>query len=112
MAAKMKVSVQMRIWNPINEDHIEMMKFCARILSCNPETEEVLIEEYGEFLVAHFCMNKAREMDVVDKIMKRFRCYVPDSDDCTIWFPKPRRIRKSRRKSPQPDKTLARQKVE
>jgi hypothetical protein len=47
---------------------------------------------------AEFTMSKARQMDVVDKIMHQFALYMEDYSTQSMWFPHRPRKRRSRRK--------------
>ena len=49
---------------------------------------------------AEFTMLRARQMDVVDRIMHEFALYMEDYDTQSVWFPQPPRKRRPRRTSP------------
>ncbi len=73
--------------NPIDV-HQEDMRTAARSLTNDTSSVHIIVPENQEnVIIAMFTIAKARQMDVVDKIGKRFH-FVDDYADCSIQFPK------------------------
>ena len=96
----MQVEVEVGFWIPFNQVHVDAMTSLAKRFSCEPSS--VNVYPRGKRLIASFVMLKELEANAADRLLRNFRVFIPESGMFTIWFPKPRRIRKSRRKIPSP----------
>ncbi len=85
----MNVAVEITFPIPPTKEHKEQMYEAAEFLT-NDEESIVILQPSGKppRLVAEFTINKARQIDVVDKIGREFSYSVEDYNDSSISFPK------------------------
>jgi hypothetical protein len=84
----MKVRVELKLDTPPTLTHKEGMYFAASQLTNNESSIDIYMpESKSNLIVAEFTIQKARQIDVVDKIGKKF-WYVEDYSDSSIRFPK------------------------
>ena len=98
LSKQMDVRVQIDLSVSPADKHIEELRSSARYLSNDRESVHVSVHpDKPESMLAAFTIPRAREMDVVDKIMRECAMSMEDYQDQTVWFPKKPRKRKSRR---------------
>ena len=84
----MNVKVQVELCASPTEVNEEEMHGAARRLTNNKESVVVYVsDDKPDTLVAEFTINKARQIDVVDRIAGEFRFWVGNYDQSTISFP-------------------------
>jgi repressor LexA len=84
----MNVKVEVELSSSPTEVDREDMLASAMYLTSDKKSVVVYIpDDMRNTIVAEFTINKARQMDVVDGIGKRFRCNVLHYSQCTISFP-------------------------
>ena len=85
----MNVRVQIDLSVPPARKHLDEMLSAADLLTDNQKSVRVSVPpDNPKSMIADFTIPKARQMDVVDKIMRRFALFMEDYQDQTIWFPK------------------------
>jgi hypothetical protein len=85
----MNVRVQIDLSVPPAREHLDEMRSAAGLLTDNRKSVRVSVpSDNPKSMIAEFTIPKARQMDVVDKIMRRFTLFMQDYQDHTIWFPK------------------------
>lgn len=73
----------------------EEMEYTVQALTNDPETICIFQPDTGnDVLIAEFTIDKARQMDVVDKIAKEFGIHMKNYGDISISFPKSRTTKK------------------
>ena len=93
----MEVKVQVDLSVPAREEHLGVMRSAANILTDDPESIRLsVLPGKPQAMLAEFTMLKARQMDVVDKIMREFAMFMQDYNDQTVWFQKRPKQRKKR----------------
>jgi hypothetical protein len=93
----MDVWVQVDLSVAPTEKHLAEMCSAADSLADDQKSVSVSVPaDKPQSMVAAFTIPKARQMDVVDKIMRRFALFMEDYQDQTAWFPKKPRKRKPR----------------
>ena len=97
----MDVRVQIDLSIPASEKHTACMHSAANLLTSDRDSVQVSIPpDNPKAVLAAFTIPKAREMDVVDKIMRECAMVMEDYEDQTVWFPKkPRKKRPQRARS-------------
>ena len=94
----MDVQVQIDLSVQPADKHIEALRSAAQYLTNDCESVHVSVDvDIPQSLLAKFTIPRAREMDVVDKIMREYAMDMEDYENQTVWFPKKPRKRKSRR---------------
>lgn len=87
--ASMKVHIYVTLSVTPTEKHIEEMTFCASRRTDNKDSVSVFVyPEDSKTLVAEFTVPKARQMEVVDRIVQAFEDFVPDAIDFSAGFPR------------------------
>lgn len=95
---QMDVRVQIDLSVPPADNHIEALNSAACHLTDDRESVRVTVDpDAPKSMIAAFTIPRAREMDVVDKIMRECAMFMEDYQDQTVWFPKKPRKRKPRR---------------
>ena len=95
---QMDVRVQIDLSIPPAEKHFAAMRSAANQLTNDRDSVRVSIpSDTPKAVLAAFTIPRAREMDVVDKIMRECAMFMEDFQDQTVWFPKKPRKRKPRR---------------
>lgn len=85
----MNVRVEVELISPPTTVDTEDMVASAKYLTNNPQSIVVYVpDDKPQTIVAEFTIDKARQMDVVDKIGKRFRTHVQNYSQSIISFPK------------------------
>lgn len=85
----MEVRVQVNLTVMPAEKHLAEMWSAANLLTDDRKSVRVSIpSDEPMSMVAAFTIPKARQMDVVDKIMRTFSLFMDDYGDQTVWFPK------------------------
>ena len=80
------------------EKHLAAMRSAASLLADNRESVRVsVLAENPKSMLAEFTILRAREIDVVDRVMRKFAMFMDDFADQTVWFPKKPRKRRPRR---------------
>jgi hypothetical protein len=84
----MNVKVEVELSSHATEVHMEDMLASAKALTNNKQSVAVCVPD-GEpkTIVAEFAINKARQVDVVDGIGRKFRCEVRNYSQSAISFP-------------------------
>ena len=99
---QMEVKVQIDLSVFPADKHMDALRSAARYLSNDRESVQVTVHpELPKSMLAGFTIPRAREMDVVDKIMRECAMFMEDYQDQTVWFPKKPRKRKPRRAQPE-----------
>jgi hypothetical protein len=84
----MNVKVQVELMASPTEVDKDEMRGAARHLTINKENVVVYApDDKPNTIVAEFTINKARQMDVVDRIAREFRFWVSNYGQSTISFP-------------------------
>ena len=92
----MDVRVQVDLSVAPAEKHLTEIRSAADSLTDDRNSVCVSVPaDKPQSMVAAFTIPKARQMDVVDKIMRRFALTMEDYQDQTAWFPKKIRKRKT-----------------
>jgi DNA-binding MarR family transcriptional regulator len=95
----MNVKVEVELNSHATEVHMEDMLASAKALTNDKQSVAVYVPD-GEpkTIVAEFAINKARQVDVVDGIGRKFRCEVRNYSQSAISFPNAvsRKARESR----------------
>jgi len=100
----MDVRVQIDLSIPPEERHIACMRSAANLLTNDRDSVQVSVPaDCPKAVLGAFTIPRAREMDVVDKIMRECAMFMEDFQDQTVWFPKKPRKRKPRRAQQQID---------
>jgi len=85
----MDVKVEVELGSSPTEVHKEDMSASTKYLTNNKNSVAVYVpDDKPNTIVAEFTINKARQMDVVDRIGKEFRLGVRNYSQSTISFPK------------------------
>jgi len=99
----MDVRVQVDLSVPPAKDHLAEMRSTADMLTDDPKSVRVSVpSDQPNSMIAAFTIAKARQVDVVDKIMREFALFMDDYQDQTVWFPKKRRKRTSGKAQQEP----------
>lgn len=86
--ANMKVSVYVTLSVEPTEKHQDAMRISASTRTDDKASVSVsTATDNSKTLVAEFTVPKARQMDVVDRIVQAFEDFVPDSIDFSASFP-------------------------
>ncbi|MEI7899504.1 MAG: hypothetical protein WCK89_04580, partial [bacterium] len=86
--ASMKVRVYVTLSVDPEKKHVEAMRFSASTHTDDKDSVSVSIRPAdGKTVVAEFTVPKARQMDVVDRIVQAFEDFVPDAIDFSASFP-------------------------
>ena len=94
----MDVQVQVDISVAPEEKHLAEMRSAANSLTDDRHSVRVSVpSDKPKSMIAAFTIPKAREVDVVDKIMRRFALFMQDYQNQTAWFPKKPRKRTTRK---------------
>ena len=89
LVREMNVKVEVELSSSPTEVDREDMLASATYLTNDKKSVVVYVpDDMQKVIVAEFTINKARQMDVVDEIGKRFRCHVIHYSQSTISFPK------------------------
>ena len=98
----MNVSVQVDLSAAVGEKHLAEMGSAANLLTDDRDSVRVsVLPDNSKSMLAEFTIPKARQMDVVDKIMREFAMFMEDYADQTVWFPKKPKQRRSRKAQPE-----------
>ena len=80
--------------------HLRVMRSAAEHMTDDQSSVRAWVDqEKPRSVFAEFTMPRARQMDVVDKIMHEFALYMEDYGTQSLWFPHRPRKKRSRRKS-------------
>ncbi len=94
----MDVRVQIDLNVSPGDEHFAEMHSAADLLTDDQKSVRVSVpSDRPKSMIAAFTIPKARQMDVVDNIMRTFALDMEDYQDQTVWFPKKPRKRKPRR---------------
>jgi len=94
----MDVRVQVDLSVAPAKTHLAEMRSAADSLTDDRKSVRVSVpEDKPKSMIASFTIPKARQSDVVDKIMRRFALFMEDYQNQTAWFPRKPRKRQSRR---------------
>ena len=78
------------------DTHKEQMFSSAEYLTDDVGSIVISIHpQNSKIIVAEFTMEKAKQIDVVDKIGKEFSYYMEDYSDSSIYFPKNRTLKRA-----------------
>jgi hypothetical protein len=84
----MNVKVRIELRTSPKDVDTEEMQAAARALTNNEESVVVYVpDDVPNTIVAEFAINKARQMDVVDRIGRQFRNWVTNYGQSRISFP-------------------------
>lgn len=96
---QMRVRAEVELTAPGATKHLREMKSAAeRMTDDRCSVRSWVDQEKPTSVFAEFTMPKARQMDVVDRIMHEFALYMEDYNTQSVWFPHPPRKRRSSRK--------------
>jgi hypothetical protein len=96
---QMKVCAEVELTAPGATKHLREMNSAAERMTDDQSSVRAWVDkEKPKSVFAEFTMPKARQMDVVDRIMHEFALYMEDYSTQSLWFPHPPRKRRSRRK--------------
>lgn len=91
----MDVRVQVDLSVEPAKKHLAEMRSAANSLTDDRKSVRVTVQsDEPKSMIAAFTMPKARQMDVIDEIMRTFALSMDDYQDQTAWFPKKTRKRK------------------
>ena len=83
------VRSRVTLTKPAEERHVDVMRAAANTLTNDCASVRAFVSpENNCAVVAEFTMNKARQVDVVDRIMREFAMYMHDYSTQDVWFPK------------------------
>ncbi len=69
--------------------HLAEMQSSANILTDDRKSVRVSVpSDEPKSMIAAFTIPKARQIDVIDNIMRTFALSMDDYQDQTVWFPK------------------------
>ena len=89
LVRQMNVKVQVELISyPKAVDREDMLASATYLTNDKKSVVVYIPDDMQKMIVAEFTINKARQMDVVDEIGKRFRCHVIHYSQSTISFPK------------------------
>ncbi len=92
----MDVRVQVDLSVEPAKKHLAEMRSAANSLTDDRKSVRVSVpSDEPKSMIAAFTIPKARQMDVIDKIMRTFALSMDDYQDQTAWFPKKTRKRKT-----------------
>jgi len=95
----MKVCSEVELTTPAVTKHLREMKSAAERITDDQSSVRTWVDkDRPKSVFAECTVPKARQMDVVDKIMHEFALYMEDYSTQSVWFPHPPRKRRSRRK--------------
>jgi len=84
----MSVCVQVELTVSARQTHLHEMVSAARSMTDDQRSIRVsTISDDPKSMLAEFTMPKARQMDVVDKIMHEFALFMEDYSTQSVWFP-------------------------
>ena len=84
----MKVRVYVTLSVKPVKKHVDAMRYSASTRTDDKGSVSVSVDpDEGKTLVAEFTVPKARQMDVVDRIVQAFEDFVPDAIDFSASFP-------------------------
>jgi len=85
----MKVIVYIELSVATGKRHLSEMQLAAQRFADNKDSIVVSVDsEDNKVAIAEFTMPKARQMDAVDRIMRRFAQDMPDYETQSICFPR------------------------
>lgn len=85
----MKVIVYIELSVAVGKRHLSEMQAAAQRFADNKDSLVVSVDpDDNNVAIAEFTMPKARQMDVVDRIMRRFAQNMPDYETQSVGFPK------------------------
>ncbi len=94
----MKVCVQVDLRTLAADKHLSEMRDAAERVTDDKQSVRVsVLDHEPRAMLAEFTMPKARQMDVVDKIMHEFALFMEDYKTQSVWFPHPPRNRSKRK---------------
>lgn len=87
-SAQMSVCVQVDLTVPARQTHLHEMASAARSMTDDQRSIRVsTISEDPKSMLAGFTMPKARQVDLVDKIMHEFALFMENYSTQSVWFP-------------------------
>ena len=96
---QMKVRAEVELTAPGAAKHLHEMKSAAERMTDHQSSVRAWVDkEKPKSVFAEFTMPRARQMDVVDRIMHEFALYMEDYSTQSLWFPHPPKKRRSRRR--------------
>lgn len=94
----MKVCAEVELTALGTAKHLREMKAAAERMADDRSSVRAWVDkEKPKSVFVEFTMPRARQMDVVDRIMHEFTLYMEDYSTQSLWFPHPPRKRRSRR---------------
>lgn len=95
----MKVCSEVELTAPVGTKHLSEMKAAAERITDDKSSVRTWVDkERPKSVFAECTIPKARQMDVVDRIMHEFALYMEDYSTQSLWFPHPPKKRGPRRK--------------
>jgi hypothetical protein len=92
------VRSEVELTAPASDKHLREMKSAAQRITDDQFSVRAWVDkDRPKSVFAECTIPKARQMDVVDKIMHEFAEYMEDYNTQSVWFPHPPRKRRSRR---------------
>jgi hypothetical protein len=96
---QMMVRSEVELTAPAADKHLREMGSAAKRITDDRSSVRAWVDKNRPKSVYAECtIPRARQMDVVDKIMHEFAEYMEDYSTQSVWFPHPPRKRRSRRK--------------
>ena len=84
----MNVVVKIKLGIKPKKEHWDVMQEAANALTNDSSSVEIYAPQNEQnTLMAAFTIKRVRQMDVVDRIGKRFSLYMEDYQDSSIAFP-------------------------
>ena len=84
----MSVKVYVGLTVPAGERHLREMRDAAEALTDNVSSISISDDPDATLAIAEFTMAKARQLDVSDRIMRRFAQDMPDYSTQSVSFPR------------------------
>lgn len=89
-SGKMLIRSGIELTTRAGEKHLRMMKIAAERLTDDLSSVRVWIhDDMPDTVFAECSIPKARQMDVVDRIMHAFALNMEDYSTQSVWFPDP-----------------------
>jgi len=89
MEYSMKVKVQIELDTKPQKSHLDKMYDAAEELTDDRKSIKInTIVKKKNLMIAEFTMKKVKQIDVVDKIGRRFAMFMENYQDTLISFPK------------------------
>ncbi len=106
---QMAVGVKVELTAPADQKNICEVRSAAMAMTDDKQSVHVsFVADDPRAMIAGFTMTKARQMDVVDKIMNEFALFMENYNTQSVWFPHLGRKRTQKRKANTPTQGMPR----